>query len=492
MGGPGLLSGVQSLQNSYYGFCAVLTSGGVDCWGYNAYGELGNGGTTDSATPVQVVGVGGTGLLGGVQSLESAYYGFCAILTSGGVDCWGLGDNGELGNGTVGDSTTPVQVSDVAGTGLLSGVQSLSSSYYGYCAVLTSSDVDCWGYGGDGGLGNGTTADSDIPVQVSDVSGAGLLSGVQSLSSSYVNCCAVLTSGGVDCWGYNAYGGLGNGTTTDSVIPVQVSDVSGTGVLAGVQSADSNYYGYCAVLTAGGVDCWGYDGDGELGNGTTTDSSIPVQVVDVPGTGVLTGAQSLSSSTYGYSFSNCAVLTSGGVDCWGYDGDGELGNGSMPTLVSTPVQVIGVGGTGLLGGGPEPVDRLLRQLRAPDLGRRRLLGLRPVRRPRERDHRDSATPVQVSGVEAPTAAFSVPSDVPSPPGGRHPGILGGMGGDLLEPVHPRRQERVGHGHRVGGHRSGRVRPDLDGDVGFEVHGRLHHPRESGLLQDRHDPRPAPR
>ena len=334
------------------GYCALLTSGGVDCWGYGYFGQLGNGifyhgPNLGSASPVQVVGVGGTGALSGVSSLTGDSVGYCALLTAGGVDCWGQGGSGQLGSGTfyITGSATPVQVVGVGGTGTLSGVSSLASDNAGYCALLTSGGVDCWGDGENGQLGNGTfyTSGNDgsaTPVQVVGVGGTGTLSGVSSLTSTEYSYCALLTSGGVDRWGQGGSGQLGDGTfytsgNDGSATPVQVVGVGGTGTLSGVSSLTSTEYSYCALLTAGGVDCWGNGIDGQLGNGTinTSGSATPVQVVGVGGTGTLSGISSLTGGLDGY----CALLTSGGVDCWGYNVSGELGNG---TTISSDVPVV--------------------------------------------------------------------------------------------------------------------------------------------------------
>ena len=234
------LGGVVSVVGDNGGsYCGLLSSGGVDCWGYGADGELGNGvfysnSLTGSPTPVQVEGVGGTGTLSGVASLVggdnnpgvSSSSSFCALLTSGGVDCWGYGSYGELGNGAASSSATPVQVEGVGGTGTLSGVASLTSSPGSICALLTSGGVDCWGYGPDGELGNSGTSNSATPVQVEAVGGTGTLSGVSSVVGSGVvegypsiseqpGYCALVASGGVDCWGNGAEGQLGNGASVE-------------------------------------------------------------------------------------------------------------------------------------------------------------------------------------------------------------------------------------------------------------------------------------
>ena len=239
-----------------------------------------------ATTPVPVVGVGGTGTLSGVASLVggdndpgvSTRSSFCALLTSGGVDCWGYGPDGELGNGASSNSAAPVQVEGVGGIGTLSGVTSLTSSPGSYCAELTSGGVDCWGYGPDGELGNGASSNSATPVQVKGLGGSGTLSGVASVTGSgvvegYPNSpeqpgyCALLSSGGADCWGSGADGQLGNGVSSNSATPVQVEGVGGSGNLSGLSSITGDGFGYCGLLTSGGVDCWGYGSDGELGNG---------------------------------------------------------------------------------------------------------------------------------------------------------------------------------------------------------------------------------
>jgi hypothetical protein len=393
--GTGPLTGVASVTgDGYGGYCALLTSGGVDCWGYGYYGALGNGqfydsGNDGSATPVAVLDPAGTGPLTGVASVtgDGIGYGYCALLTSGGVDCWGYGGDGELGNGQFYDSgndgsATPVAVLDPAGTGPLTGVASVTSDGIfgggggGYCALLTSGGVDCWGYGYYGALGNGQFYDSGnggsaTPVAVHDPAGTGPLTGVASVTSDDgYGYCALLTSGGVDCWGYGYYGALGNGQFYDSgnggsATPVAVHDPAGTGPLTGVASVTGNTGGYggggyCALLTSGGVDCWGYGYDGELGNGQFYDSgnggsATPVAVLDPAGTGPLTGVASVTSDVTGDSDGGyCALLTSGGVDCWGYGGDGELGNGQFYDSgndgSATPVAVLDPAGTGPLTG----------------------------------------------------------------------------------------------------------------------------------------------
>jgi alpha-tubulin suppressor-like RCC1 family protein len=377
VGGTGTLTGVTSLASDDVSYCALLTSSGVDCWGNGQEGQLGNGvfygsSPDGSATPVQVEGVGGTGTLTGVASLATDTAGYCAVLTSGGVDCWGDGTRGELGNGvfytppTYG-SAVPVAVEGVGGTGALTGATSLGSDDEGYCAVLASGGVDCWGYGPSGQLGDGTfytsgDQGSAVPVRVEGASGTGTLTGGDSVTGDGDSYCALLTSSEVDCWGDGQSGELGDGqfhrtSPYGSAVPVKVEGVDGTGTLTGAASLTSYGDGLCALLASGGVDCWGDGSLGELGDGTfyitgNSGSAVPVQVDGVGGSGTLTGATGLAS-TYA-SNGLCAVLASGGVDCWGNGYNGQLGDGQLypnsPHGSAVPVEVEGVGGTGVLTG----------------------------------------------------------------------------------------------------------------------------------------------
>ena len=342
-GGGGGMAGVASTASDADGSCALsAANGGVECWGYDMNGQLGNGqvdtsSPLGSATPVQVEGVGGAGTLTDVASLLGVNgEGYCALLDSSQVDCWGFGQAGGLGDGMFADSPVPLQVQDVAGDGgALSGVASLASDGLTICAVLTSGGVDCWGYGPNGELGNGQfyTASpfgSATPVQVADVpDDGGLLSGVSSLTGGQDGFCALLASGAVDCWG----------GATSAAVPVQVPDVSDDGgILSNVAALAGDSTGtYCAVLTSTAVDCWGHGDGGELGNGQDSSSASPVNVQAVDGNGALTGVSTLTSDEDGY----CALLAAGAVDCWGNGTFGILGNGQFSSS-ATPVQVGGM------------------------------------------------------------------------------------------------------------------------------------------------------
>ena len=310
--------------------CAVTSDGGVYCWGYNGEGQLGNGGTVDSAVPVAV----DTGALAGrtATSVSAGYGHTCVVTSDGGVYCWGYNGEGQVGNGSTLDTPVPVAV-DTDG---LAGQKAITvSAGVGHtCAVTTDGGAYCWGENSDGALGNGSTDNSPLPVAVAS---GGVLQGktVTAISAGYGYSCAITVDGGAYCWGENSAGQLGNGTTDNSFVPVAVDN---RGVLQGkrVTAMSTGFAQTCVVTDTGGAFCWGENGAGGLGDGSTDNSSLPV-AVDTRG---VLNAKMVTAVSTGNGFS-CVVTDDGGAFCWGENIGGGLGDGStdnslVPVAVSLP------------------------------------------------------------------------------------------------------------------------------------------------------------
>ena len=340
---PPHLSGVTEISAGNHGTCARLTNGQARCWGLGEAGRVGDGTFADTSVPVAVLLPDGSGPLTDVDSISTGFAHACAALTTGQARCWGYGGGGTLGNGGTVDSPLPVAVSDSAGTGALTGVVDVGAGGGHSCALLSTGQVNCWGANNNGQLGDGSTTTRRRPVTVSDPAGTGPLGGVNHLSVGLSRTCVVVTGGEVRCWGSNLHGGLGDGTTTDRTRPVAVSDVEGTGPLIGATQVTAGSSHACALLESGEGRCWGSNQNGQLGDGTTTDSSRPVVISNPDGTGPLTGIVELSVLDY----QSCALVESGSVYCWGSNITGALGDGTTTDHIRpTPVQ--NVEGTGSL------------------------------------------------------------------------------------------------------------------------------------------------
>lgn len=293
--------------------CALTSAGGAKCWGWNIFGQLGNGRTTLRTAPVDV-----TGLTGGVAALATGGDHTCALTSAGAATCWGFNGYGQLGDGTIVDHRTAMDVS-----GLETGVAALAAGKNHTCALTGAGGVKCWGRNEYGQLGDGTTDSRSAPVDVS-----GLASGVAALAAGTSHTCAVTSAGGVKCWGYNLFGQLGDGTTSDQPIPVDVS-----GLTSGVTALAMGDAHTCAVTDTGGVKCWGFNHLGQLGNGTTMTSGTPVDV-----SGLASGVTAVAAGNW----HTCALTQTGGVMCWGDNLYGALGDGTTVSRSRTPVDVSGL------------------------------------------------------------------------------------------------------------------------------------------------------
>jgi alpha-tubulin suppressor-like RCC1 family protein len=292
--------------------CALTSNGGVKCWGYNGFGQLGDGTNITRATPVWV-----TGLTGGVVAVASGNSHSCALTDLGAVKCWGYNGLGQLGDGTSTDSRTPVTVS-----GLSSGVVAIAVGSAHSCALTTDGGVKCWGYNAQGQLGNGATGITQTPVAV-----GGPTTVYKALSAGGLHSCAVTDAGAVKCWGSNDHGQLGDGSVVSSSLPVTVS-----GLASGVTAVVAGVYHSCAV-TAGALKCWGWNAAGQIGDGSQTDRLAPVQV-----SGLASGVVAAGAGQY----DTCALLNSFAVRCWGDNTRGAVGDGTTtPRLTPTPVSNLG-------------------------------------------------------------------------------------------------------------------------------------------------------
>ncbi len=341
--------------------CAVTAAGSVLCWGDNLHGQLGIGSTVDRNAPTQLSG------LPAVREIANGDRHSCALTTTAQVYCWGTKGRGQLGDGAVAVRYIPAAVT---GGGTFLQVQTGDEFT---CGLRTNGRIACWGSGGSGQIGNGAINDASAPADISSAAtftavitggsfACGIVSGTraancwgnniagqlgngvtapsavtptvvngphqwQMLSAGSQHTCGLAATGLVYCWGNNSSGQLGNGTVSSSSSPVQMTGPGGL-TYRSVHSGTSHA---CAAATTGVVYCWGNNGNGQVGDGSLTARTLPVLVSGLTGIVELAG---------GY-FHTCARSGAGLIWCWGSNGVGEIGNGQTSGNVLTPAQVVG-------------------------------------------------------------------------------------------------------------------------------------------------------
>ncbi len=314
-------SPIAELATGEFHTCARNEAGQVWCWGRNERGQLGTGDTMASPTPVPVYD--GLQPLTGVVGLALTDASTCAVSQSGHVRCWGSGQHGRLGNGETEDSLTPVTVRE--GSGEFGGVVGLAAGNNHVCARMGDASLWCWGRNNNGQLGLGTSGsgtDVSMPTQVPGLTGVD-----QVVAAGFRTC--VRIGGAVKCWGQNLFGQVGDGTTVQKNAPTDVLGLTRAAHLSIAQNHG------CALLQDGRAACWGFNNFGQLGDGTLVSSPTPV-IVRVPGgMDEWMGLRGISAG----GAHTCAADSAHAVHCWGMNNYGQLGDGSTVTsTVPVPVR----------------------------------------------------------------------------------------------------------------------------------------------------------
>ncbi len=316
------MRGIQKISHGPTHSLALKSDGTVWAWGTNTYGELGDGSNTSTILPVKVKSVDGNSELTGVTDISAGVNSSCAV-SSGAAYCWGRSNYGQLGNGNTNSYNTPVAVS----TSIMSGaVTKISIGLDSACAIA-SGQAYCWGRNNSNQLGVfGSDRSSPIALPTSTMTGT-----VTDISVGSRFACAVADSKAY-CWGAGTNGQIGSGGTTSSYT---IQAVTTTLMSGNVTAISAGSYHACAI-SSGQAYCWGNGSSGKLGNGVGSNSSVPVAVSTSIMSGVVSdisaGSRQSVSSTH-----TCAIAD-GTAYCWGENGNGQLGDGST-TSANTPVAV---------------------------------------------------------------------------------------------------------------------------------------------------------
>jgi alpha-tubulin suppressor-like RCC1 family protein len=285
---------------------ALKTDGTLWSWGYNNHGQLGDGTTTDRSSPTQV-----GALTDWVNLTSYGYDSFKSIKANGTLWAWGINGEGNLGDGTQVNKSSPVQI------GALTNWATVASGNSHTTAVKTNGTLWAWGLNTYGRLGDGTLIRKISPIQI------GGLTNWATVANGHSHSAAVKTDGTLWTWGFNNNGQLGDGTTGRKYSPVQIGSGFANGVWAGQRHL-------LAVKTNGTLWGWGRNDLGQLGDGTSANKSVPVQIgslTDWAGATIATGAHH-----------NVVVKTDGTLWTWGNGYAGKLVTGTSDNQ-SSPIQI---------------------------------------------------------------------------------------------------------------------------------------------------------
>ncbi len=286
--------------------CALMKNGKVKCWGRNEHGQLGNGTTENSMQPVDIPG------LANVTAIYAGSGHACAIIKDGTLKCWGENLKGQLGNGSF--SRLVSSPADVVGLGVT--ITSVSIGNEHTCVLTTNAGVKCWGHNSYGELGMG----KDITQSKTPVDIVGIDDNAIAVATGFSKSCAITKDGQAKCWGWLGFDQFSN-------TPVNLEGLDGK-----AKSIAAGGSHICVVLENGAVRCLGENKKGQLGDGTTADSQRFAKVKGLPSAVTAIGAAYDDT---------CTLTTMGEVFCWGDNSSGQLGNGSTEDSL-IPVKVVGI------------------------------------------------------------------------------------------------------------------------------------------------------
>lgn len=341
--------------------CGIKANGTLWCWGYDAY-NMGNGASGHAvvSTPVQVdTNVGSPGWSDWVASSTSyidvnyASYGQggsgYGIRSNGTLWAWGGNNNGQLGDGTTVAKNRPIQVKDIAGTGYYADWKQIAGGELEACGIRATGQLYCWGdcWNGSCGDNNASAHNATLPVLVKDTAGTGSWSDWVHVSVGHDTVCGIRASGVAYCWGNADVGAIGHNTTTAASTPqIVYDDGSGTAYWSDWKYIEIGNWVGCGLRATGQLYCWGGDGAGATGDGTVGggDHLRPVLVVNSSGGTGWSDWVSVSLRTG----TACGIRSNGTAWCWGTNESAQIGNGSVTWGGSTgrPTQVLGYGVSG--------------------------------------------------------------------------------------------------------------------------------------------------
>ena len=335
------IENVVDVAAGHYFSIALKADGTVWAWGYNNYGQLGQGDTNKVYNPIQVKGVNGEGYLGNITKISARGSKWLALLDTKEVVGCGYNLDGDLGDNTTTNRYTPVYMLNYNGVGNVTNIKDIEMGANG--TIILKEDGTVWGtgYNGEGELGIGHNNKTTKIQQVKDSTGKDVLSNIIQISIGATHTLALDSEGNIWSFGHNNYGQLGINNLTNKNLPQRVLGIDGIGNLQNIVSISAGKYTSFAIDDEGQVYSWGYNNYGQLGLNNKTTYKAPKKVLDENGNIGLNNV--ILASSYGENTK--FVKGDGTVWTVGYNANGELGNGfntntQLVSCISIPKLVV--------------------------------------------------------------------------------------------------------------------------------------------------------
>ena len=303
----------KQVTSGYYCAAAIKTDGTLWAWGYNVNGQLGDNTVNDKSSPVQTIALGTNW-----KQVSGGYYHTAAIKTDGTLWAWGYNTYGQLGDNTVVNKSSPVQT-----IALGTNWKQVSCGITYTAAIKTDGTLWSWGRNNSGQLCDNTVVDKSSPVQT-----IALGTNWKQVACGYQHASAIKTDGTLWTWGYNTYGQLGDSTVVHKSSPVQTIALG-----TNWKQVACGFYHTAGIKTDGTLWTWGRDNYGELGDNTVVSKSSPVQTIALG-----TNWKQVDCGFY----HTAGIKTDGTLWAWGYNVNGQLGDSTV-VRKSSPVQTIALG-----------------------------------------------------------------------------------------------------------------------------------------------------
>jgi len=313
---------------------AITSEGRIFTWGYGVYGQIGDGTTANRYTPIEITSNFGLDVGETITSASLGSNHSSAISSEGRIFIWGSNAFGQIGDGTTTDRYIPIEITGNFSLNVGETITGVSLGSNHSSAITSEGKIFIWGFNSDGQLGDGTTTNRDTPTEIT--SNFTLYTGetITTVSLGYAHSSAITSEGRIFTWGANANGELGDGTIANRYTPTEITSDFSLSIEEIITSVSLGINHSAAITSEGRIFAWGYNGNGQIGDGTTTNRYTPTEITSNLS---LNTEEIITKVSIGSNHSS-AITSEGRIFTWGYNGNGQIGDGTT-TNRYTPTEI---------------------------------------------------------------------------------------------------------------------------------------------------------